>query len=62
MGKKGLPPERIGEAVLLALTAPKPKVRYAVSPQPLQDFHGATSSPRLVDRMIGGRLGLLPAR
>jgi NAD(P)-dependent dehydrogenase (short-subunit alcohol dehydrogenase family) len=62
MGKKGLPPERIGEAVLLALTAPKPKVRYAVSPQPLQDFLARNLPRRLVDRMIGGRLGLLPAR
>ncbi len=62
MGKKGLPPERIGEAVLLALTAPKPKVRYAVSPQPLQDFVARTFPRRFVDRMIGGRLGLLPAR
>ena len=62
MGKNGLPPERIGEAVLLALTAPKPKVRYAVSPQPLQDFIARTFPRRLVDRLIGGRLGLLPAR
>jgi NAD(P)-dependent dehydrogenase (short-subunit alcohol dehydrogenase family) len=62
MGKKGLPPERIGEAVLLALTAPKPKVRYAVSPQPLQDFMARNLPRRVVDRMIGGRLGLLPAR
>jgi NAD(P)-dependent dehydrogenase (short-subunit alcohol dehydrogenase family) len=62
MGKKGLPPERVGEVVLLALTAPKPKVRYAVSPQPLQDFIARTFPRRFVDRMIGGRLGLLPAR
>ena len=62
MGKNGLPPERIGEAVLLALTAPNPKVRYAVSPQPLQDFLARHLPRRVVDRMIGGRLGLLPAR
>ncbi len=62
MGKNGLPPERIGEAVLHALTAPKPKVRYAVSPQPLQDFLARHLPRRAVDRMIGGRLGLLPAR
>ena len=62
MGKNGLPPERIGEAVLLALTAPKPKVRYAVSPQPLQDFIARNFPRRFVDRLIGGRLGLLPAR
>ena len=62
MGKNGLPPERVGEAVLLALTTPKPKVRYAVSPQPLQDFMARHLPRRVVDRMIGGRLGLLPAR
>ena len=62
MGKNGLAPERIGEAVFLALTTPKPKVRYAVSPQPLQDFMARHLPKRVVDRMIGGRLGLLPAR
>ena len=60
MGKKGLPPERIGETVLQALTATKPKVRYAVTPQPLQDLLARTLPKRVVDRMIGGRLGLLP--
>jgi NAD(P)-dependent dehydrogenase (short-subunit alcohol dehydrogenase family) len=62
MGKKGLPPERVGETVLQALTATKPKVRYAVTPQPLQDLLARTLPKRVVDRMIGGRLGLLPAR
>jgi NAD(P)-dependent dehydrogenase (short-subunit alcohol dehydrogenase family) len=62
LGKQGLPPERIGEAVLHTLTAAKPKVRYAVSPQPLQDFLARNLPKRVVDRMIGGRLGLLPRR
>jgi NAD(P)-dependent dehydrogenase (short-subunit alcohol dehydrogenase family) len=62
MGESGLPPERIGEAVLHALTATKPKVRYAVSPQPLQDFMMRMLPKRFVDRLIGGRLGLQPAR
>jgi NAD(P)-dependent dehydrogenase (short-subunit alcohol dehydrogenase family) len=60
--KKGLPPERIGEAVLRALTAPKPKVRYAVSPQPVLDFMLRTLPKRLVDRLIAGQLGLSPKR
>lgn len=60
LGEHGLPPERIGEAVLHALTAARPKVRYAVTPQPLQDWMARTLPKRVVDRMIGGRLGLLP--
>lgn len=62
MGKRGLPPERVGEAVMHALTTAKPKVRYAVSPQPLQDWFARHMPKRFVDRLIGGRLGLLPAR
>jgi len=62
MGEGGLPPERIGEVVLRALTAAKPKVRYAVSPQPVQDFMARTLPKRLVDRLIGGQLGLSAAR
>jgi NAD(P)-dependent dehydrogenase (short-subunit alcohol dehydrogenase family) len=58
--KRGLPPERIGEAVLHALTTAKPKVRYAVSPQPVQDWMIRNLPKRLIDRMIGKRLGLLP--
>ena len=62
LGKSGLPPERIGEAVLRALTAARPRVRTTVTPQPLQDFLARMLPKRIVDRMIGGRLGLLPAR
>lgn len=60
--KRGLPPERIGEAVMQVLTAARPKVRYAVSPQPLLDWMLRNLPKRLVDRMIGGQLGLLPKR
>jgi NAD(P)-dependent dehydrogenase (short-subunit alcohol dehydrogenase family) len=62
LGKVGLPPERIGEAVLHALTAAKPKVRTTVTPHPFQEFLARSLPKRIVDRMIGGRLGLLPAR
>ena len=62
LAKQGLPPERLGEAVLQALTAPRPKVRYTVTPQPVQDLLVRTLPKRFVDRMIGGRLGLLPQR
>jgi NAD(P)-dependent dehydrogenase (short-subunit alcohol dehydrogenase family) len=61
LGRKGLPPERLGEAIAHALTIRRPKTRYAVSPQPVQDFLGRTLPKRLLDRMIGGQLGLLPA-
>jgi NAD(P)-dependent dehydrogenase (short-subunit alcohol dehydrogenase family) len=36
IGKAGLPPEAIGEAIHTALTAARPKVRYVVSPSPMQ--------------------------
>jgi NAD(P)-dependent dehydrogenase (short-subunit alcohol dehydrogenase family) len=61
LGKKGLPPERLGEVIAQALTAPHPKARYAISPQPFQDFLGRTMPKRMLDRLIGRQLGLLPA-
>jgi hypothetical protein len=36
-------------------------LRYTVTPQPLQDFLARTLPKRIVDRLIGGQLGLLPA-
>jgi NAD(P)-dependent dehydrogenase (short-subunit alcohol dehydrogenase family) len=60
LGEHGLPPERIGEVVLDALTAAKPKVRYAITPEPRRDWIMRNLPKRLVDRMIGKRLGLLP--
>jgi short-subunit dehydrogenase len=57
---KGLPPERIGEAVKTALTAPKPKTRYTVAPNPFQQFLTTRLPKRLVDRTIARQIGLLP--
>ncbi|MEI9885999.1 MAG: SDR family NAD(P)-dependent oxidoreductase [Rhizomicrobium sp.] len=57
-GKKGFPPERLGEAVWIALTTSKPKVRYTVTPEPLQNFLVNTLPKRTVDNMVAGRLGL----
>jgi hypothetical protein len=48
--------------VLHVLTAAKPKVRTTVTPRPFEDFLARTLPKRVVDRMIGGRLGLLPAK
>ena len=62
LGEHGLPPEQIGEVVLEALTAAKPRVRYAITPEPRRDWIMRNLPKRLVDRMIGKRLGLLPPR
>ena len=60
LGKSGLPPERIGEAIHTALTTPKPKVRYTVSPEPFQVFMSErVLSKRALDSIVGKRLGLL---
>jgi NAD(P)-dependent dehydrogenase (short-subunit alcohol dehydrogenase family) len=60
LGRKGFPPEKIGEAVHRALTAKSPKARYTVTPEPLQNLMVNTLPKRLMDRMIAGRLGLRP--
>ncbi|HQT52442.1 MAG TPA: SDR family NAD(P)-dependent oxidoreductase, partial [Phenylobacterium sp.] len=57
-GAAGLRPEAIGEAVAKALTTPKPKVRYTVAPNPLTTFMMANLPRRVVDNMVGKRLGL----
>jgi NAD(P)-dependent dehydrogenase (short-subunit alcohol dehydrogenase family) len=57
-GRKGLPPERLGEAVRIALTAAKPRARYTVTPDPIQNFALNALPKRLVDNMIASRLGL----
>lgn len=60
IGKSGLPPERIGEAVHTAMTTARPKTRYVVSPDPLQVLMTGVLPKRTLDRIIGKRLGLLP--
>ena len=57
-GRKGLPPEKLGEVVHTALTTAKPKTRYTVTPEPFQNFLMNTLPKRMVDNMIAGRLGL----
>jgi NAD(P)-dependent dehydrogenase (short-subunit alcohol dehydrogenase family) len=61
LGRKGLPPEKIGEVVYRALTARKPKVRYTVTPDRLQNLIVNTFPKRMVDSMMAGRLGLKKA-
>jgi NAD(P)-dependent dehydrogenase (short-subunit alcohol dehydrogenase family) len=60
IGKSGLPPEKIGEAIHTALTASTPKVRYVVSPSPMQVLMTEILPKRTLDRITGKRLGLIP--
>lgn len=59
LGKSGLPPERIGQAIHTALTAPRPKTRYVVSPAPLEVLATQVLPKRTVDGIVGKRLGLI---
>jgi NAD(P)-dependent dehydrogenase (short-subunit alcohol dehydrogenase family) len=61
-GRRGFPPERVGRAVLLALTATRPKTRYILTPTPVHHWMVRLLPKRIVDRLIARRLGLLPAR
>ncbi len=60
LGESGLPPEKIGELIHHALTAPNPRVRYQISPDPMRHLMTAVLPKRMVDRIIAKRLGLLP--
>ncbi len=58
--KKGLTPDKIGQAIHHALTTKKPKVRYAVVPQRSKNWTLPRLLPRrVVDRLLGKQLGLL---
>jgi NAD(P)-dependent dehydrogenase (short-subunit alcohol dehydrogenase family) len=59
-GAGGLRPEALGELVAKALTTPKPKVRYMIAPDMVQAFMTEHLPRRMVDRIVGKRLGLLP--
>ena len=58
LGRKGLPPTRIGETVHTALTSPSPKTRYIVTPEPLANWLGNNLPKRMLDNTIAKRLGL----
>ena len=60
LGRRGFPPEKIGEAVYRALAARKPKVRYTVTPDRIQNLMVNTLPKRILDRIVAGRLGLKP--
>jgi NAD(P)-dependent dehydrogenase (short-subunit alcohol dehydrogenase family) len=57
-GKKGLPPEKVGEVVWQALTSPHPRVRYAVVGRGfLRRFIQGLLPKRLIDRIVAKNLG-----
>jgi NAD(P)-dependent dehydrogenase (short-subunit alcohol dehydrogenase family) len=60
-GRKGYPPEKVGEVVLHALTTPRPRVRYAVIPgSSLSRIVQMLLPKRMVDRIIARNLGFKP--
>jgi NAD(P)-dependent dehydrogenase (short-subunit alcohol dehydrogenase family) len=55
----GLPPERLGEAVHLALSTAKPKTRYAVVPQRFKNWTLPRLLPvRMLDAYLAKQMGL----
>jgi NAD(P)-dependent dehydrogenase (short-subunit alcohol dehydrogenase family) len=62
-GRRGDPPERIADAVHHALSAARPKVRYAVVKGWLMNWALPLSLPkRWVDRIVASQLGLTSRR
>ncbi|MGR1220222.1 SDR family NAD(P)-dependent oxidoreductase [Metapseudomonas otitidis] len=60
-GRKGYPAERIADAIWRALDLPSPPTRYAEVQGRLMNWTLPRLLPRrVVDRMIGRQLGLLP--
>ena len=58
-GRRGLSPERLGQAVYVALTTAKPKARYAVVPQRFKNWTLPRLLPiRMVDGAIAKQMGL----
>ncbi len=58
LGANGLDAGQVGELVCTALTTPKPKVRYAIVPNPGQMLLQRLLPKRVVDGIIEKRLGL----
>ena len=55
----GLSPERLGEAVHVALSTAKPKARYAVIPQRLKNWTLPRLLPtRMLDAAVSKQMGL----
>jgi len=60
LAKGGYSPEELGKRVADAFEASRPKTRYAIVPRRLTGWTIPTLLPdRLLDRIIGRRIGLL---
>ena len=57
-GRNGYPPERIGRAVLKALTKSRPKTAYVENPNKAQGLAVSLLPKRVVDAAIAGMVGL----
>jgi hypothetical protein len=57
-GHQGYPPERIGRAVLKALTAARPKTGYTENPEKLQGIMVKVLPKRAIDKAVASQLGL----
>jgi short-subunit dehydrogenase len=60
LADSGLPAEKIGEAVHDALTLPRPRVRYEITPEPFRMLMMRILPKRMLDGIIAKQLGLLP--
>jgi NAD(P)-dependent dehydrogenase (short-subunit alcohol dehydrogenase family) len=58
IGRKGLPAEKIGEAIWQALSTPHPKTRYTITPDPVTHFGLRFLPARWADRIYAKVLGL----
>jgi len=59
-GRKGFSPERLGEAVHLALSTAKPKARYAVIKQRFKNWTLPRLLPaRIRDAVVAKQLGFI---
>jgi NAD(P)-dependent dehydrogenase (short-subunit alcohol dehydrogenase family) len=56
-GRLGLPAARVGDLVRTALTTPRPKHRYTITPSPFEQFVVRSLPKRLIDRITARRLG-----
>jgi NAD(P)-dependent dehydrogenase (short-subunit alcohol dehydrogenase family) len=62
-GKKGYPPEKVGEVTLTALTTSRPRVRYAVVPgNPIMNAIQDLLPRRVLDGIIAKNLGFKPKK
>lgn len=61
-GRRGLKPEKVGEIVAEALSAPRPKPRYVADKRPFRNAWVPVHLPKgSIDRAVGKRLGLASA-